>query len=77
MCVLAGYSYAPIHLMVEDQTGLHPLFIERKEAQLIVDTLKTRFNQECIDYDFLHIKELCMVGTVSPKKCYKVVCLSI
>ena len=75
MYVLAGYSYAPIHLMVEDQTGLHPLFIERKEAQLIVDTLKTMFNQECIDYDFLHIKEL-WAGQSRQKECYKVVCLS-
>lgn len=73
--ILAGYSYAPTHLMVEENSGTRQLFTERKEAQLIVDTLKTVFNQERIDYDFLHIKEL-WAGHPRTRETYKVICLS-
>ena len=56
--IISGYSFAPPDLLIEENGKLRPLLSERTEAELIVDTLKTLFEQSKIDYSFLHIMEL-------------------
>jgi len=73
--IISGYSFAPPDLLIEENGKLRPLLSERTEAELIVETLKTLFEQSKIDYSFLHIRELWQNKNRN-KEHYKVICLS-